>query len=158
MKWLIVIIVIGGLGYLGYTHQDEVMTQFAKIRAQITGAPADSPVVPTAPGSPGASPAAPATRPFESKIADTAAAPGEKHVAPPGIYYMTERVSASTNNGIVAVSPSEQVTLLGRPSPGRMKVMRGTDTFEIKESQATNDLDLAREIEKKEFVAHGGKL
>jgi hypothetical protein len=158
MKWLIVLIVIGGLGYLGYTHQDEVMAKYAEIRAKITGTPAESAATPTTPsGSPSSQPA-PSARQFESKIADAPSAPGEKHVAPPGIFYMTERVSATTANGIVAVSPAEQVTLLGRPTPGRMKVMRGSDTFEIKESQATNDLDVAREVEKKEFVAHGGKL
>jgi hypothetical protein len=39
-----------------------------------------------------------------------------------------------------------------------MSVTTGDTDFEVKESQVTNDLDAAREAEKREFVARGGKL
>ena len=153
MKWLLVLLVIGGVGYAGYTYKDEILQKIADFR----NPPPDS-IVPgdasTAPGAP-ASPARPA---FTSKIGDGPAQPGEKHLAPVGTYYMTERVTKVTPSGIVAVNPAEPVRLMQELPNQKMKVLRGGDIFEVKASQVTNDLDVAREVEKKDFLAHGGKL
>ena len=71
---------------------------------------------------------------------------------------MKTRAKHDTDSGIVAVGPAEPVQLLERLKNGDLKVLRGTDIFEVKQADVTNDLDEAREIEKQEFVAHGGKL
>ena len=153
MKWLLVLIVLGGLGYAGYTYKDEIQQKIAEFRnpSSDSVAPASAP---TAPGAPGA-PAHPA---YTSKIAEGPAQPGEKHLAPVGTYYMTERVTKATASGIIAVNPAEPVRLMEELPNQKMKVLRGGDVFEVKSSQVTNDLDVAREVEKKDFVAHGGKL
>ena len=153
MKWLLVLLVIGGLGYAGYTYKDEIQQKIADFRNPPSDsvAPADAP---TAPGTP----AAPARPAFTSKIADGPAQPGEKHLAPVGTFYMTERVTKVTPSGIIAVNPAESVRLMEQLPNQKMKVLRGADVFEVKTAQVTNDLDVAREVEKKDFVAHGGKL
>jgi hypothetical protein len=69
---------------------------------------------------------------------------------------MTERVRAQTNNGIVAVSPGEEVRLLKRTGI-TLQVMHGETKFDVKESQVTNDLNVAREFEKKEFQRRTGE-
>ena len=67
-------------------------------------------------------------------------------------------VSVMSAIGVKALAPGEKVRLLQRLSEGKMKVTADGADFEVKESQVTNDLDLAREAEKREFVARGGKL
>lgn len=155
MKGLLTLLVLAGLGFFGYNYYvdhkaeiDEKLNALLKREqpAQVASAPEPAPAQPA----PAAVPDAPA---FESKV-DAA---GEKF-APPGVFYVVDRVSAMTNNGVKAVSPGEKVKLLQRLGNGRMKVTTGDADFEVKESQVTNDLDLAREAEKREFVARGGKL
>jgi hypothetical protein len=151
MKQLLALIIILGGGYVAYTHKDELLQKYAEFRGEKTAAvPAEAT---TSPG-----PAAPAKPAFESKIEATPLAPGEKHLAPIGTFYMLDRASTMTDDGIVAVNPGEPVKLLQQLPGDRMKVVAGKNVFEIKKAQATNDLDLAREAEKKDFVAHGGKL
>jgi hypothetical protein len=52
-------------------------------------------------------------------------APGEKRVAPPGVFYMLDRVSVETRDGVVAVVPGDKVKLLQR-KPNRLKLTTGT--------------------------------
>jgi hypothetical protein len=155
---LLILVVAGYFGYNYYTeHKDEVDQRIAALlhrdsTAQDTSAGTDdSSAAP-------AKPSAPAAPSFESKIKAAGADTGEKQFAPPGTFYVVKRVSVMTSNGVKAVSPGEKVTLLQRLAGGRMTVTTGDADFEVKESQVTNDLDLAREAEKQEFVARGGKL
>jgi hypothetical protein len=153
MKLLIALIIIGGLGYLGYTHKDELLAKYAELRGQVTNAPPGA-----SPSGSDSTPGAPAAPAFQSKIDAPPSAPGEKHLAPAGTFYMKTRAKHDTDSGIVAVAPAEPVQLLERLKNGNLKVVHGSDVFEVKESDVTNDLDEAREIEKQDFVAHGGKL
>jgi hypothetical protein len=155
MKSLLALIIIAGAGYVGYIHKDEIMAKVSEWRGQITG---PSGGTATAPGADGSAPGVPAAPSFQSKIADAPTAPGEKHLAPPGTFYMKIRAKHDTDSGIVAVAPAEPVQLLERLKNGNLKVAHGADIFEVKESEVTNDLDEARDIEKQEFVSRGGKL
>jgi hypothetical protein len=85
-------------------------------------------------------------------------APGEKKLAPPGVFYMLDRVSIENASGVHAINPGEPVNLLQRMKNGRMKVTQGPYDFEVKETQVTNDLEVAVQAEKSDFVARGGRL
>lgn len=91
---------------------------------------------------------------FKSKIVIPDGPPGEKHLAKPGIYYVLERTSIEHATGVAAVVPGEEVKLLARKGNGVMKVMSGKYEFELKESQVTNDLDVAQEAERKFVLTH----
>jgi hypothetical protein len=156
MRFLLTVIVIAAAGYFGYNyyleHKEEVDQKIAALmnKANPEEAPEESTQEST--------PAAPPKRTFESKIEMPETAPGEKKVAPPGVFYMVDRISFETDSGIRAINPGEQVKLLQRMKNGRMKVMQGTDEFEVKETQVTNDLEVALQAEKSDFVARGGRL
>ena len=153
MRSIIYLIIIGAAGYLGYNYylekiggkSDEADTPpaaTAEADAPHSAAPAASlPQVKVAPV-------------FKSKIVIPDGAPGEKHLAKPGVYYVLERASITHENGIAAVVPGEEVKLLMRKNNGTVKVTNGRNEFEMKESQITNDLDLAREVERKYTLTH----
>jgi hypothetical protein len=71
---------------------------------------------------------------------------------------MTERVSQTTDFGVVALKVAYKVVALQRLPGNKMKVTDGRNEFTIKNSQATNDLDVARAAEEKDYVQHGGRL
>jgi hypothetical protein len=150
MKQLFMLIVLAAGGYLAYTfyetHYLKPETQEAEEITPST-VPEPSPGVPSAPPKPT----------FKSKVpGPDNAASGEKHVAPPGVFYMLERISAETKNGIVAVVPGDEVKLLKRTGDV-LKVTIGTADFDVKASQVTDDLDVARAVEKKEFQRRTGQ-
>lgn len=89
---------------------------------------------------------------FESKIQIPEGAAAQKALAPPGVYYMLERVSVSTADGVKAMVPGEEVRLVERPKPGRMKVTAEGTTFDVAETQVTNDLQRAQAAEKQTFM------
>lgn len=153
MKGLIILIAVAAAGYFGYTYYTDNKLEIDQRLGAILQK--EEQAVPSAEQSESAAPATPS---FESKIASPEAAAGEKQFAPPGIFYVVDRVSVMTNNGVKALSPGEQVKLMQRIGKDRMKVTTGEEDFEVKTSQVTNDLNVAREAEKREFVARGGKL
>ena len=149
MRSIIYLIIIAAAGYLGYNYYME----------RNGGAPgkAETPAAETADRSP--EPARQVTsRPVEplfiSKIVIPETPPGEKHLAKPGIYYVLERTSIEHATGVAAVVPGEEVVLLSRKGNGIVKVMSGKHEFELKESQLTNDLDIAQAAERKFVLAH----
>jgi hypothetical protein len=157
---LLLILILAGLGYLGFNyykdHKAEVDQRIDALLNRESAPAADSAPGDTDSSAPGVTPEVPAATTFSSKIGGEAT--GEKQFAPPGTFYVVKRVSVMTANGVKAVSPGEKVKLLQRVGGGKMKVTTGDSDFEVDESAVTNDLDLAREAEKQEFVARGGKL
>lgn len=144
MRSFIYLLVIAAAGYVGYTYYKD----------KIEGKPDEeaSAVVATAPGrqTEGVQPAP--VLPFKSNVPDVA--PGEKHIAKPGVFYVLERTSIQHASGVAAVVPGEEVKLLKRNDNGTMKVTTGKYDFEMKESQLTNDLDLARAAERNYVSTH----
>lgn len=99
-------------------------------------------------------PSASAAPAFKSKIPIPDGPPGEKHLAPTDTFYVLERVSFVHDTGVAAVVPGDSVRLVKRNPNGTMKVRAGLHEFEVKESQVTNDLDLARDAERKFVLEH----
>lgn len=150
MRQLFILIVIAAIVYLAFNFSKErfarPLTNEGEEAAPLTTVQPMIPVTPVAP----ATPAAPV---FKSRIPEgaTATHSGEKRLAPLGTFYMMERVSVETKNGIIAVVPGDEVKVLKRTGD-RLKVTIGTADFEVKETQVTNDLDVAKAAEKKEFA------
>ncbi len=139
------LIVVAAAIYLGYTYYQQRVAAPVEVAddAPAETIPSESqPIIPATP--------APAIFKSKIQIADTAT--GEKHLAPPGIFYMRERVSAETQTGIHAVVPGEKVLLLKRNGDGTLRLSHELVEFTVKDSQVTNDLDEAQEAEKQEFL------
>lgn len=153
MRQLFILIVIAAIGYLAYTFSKERFARPLTDEGE-EGVPPSTvqPAIPVAPLAPVA-PATPAAPVFKSRIPDRAstASSGEKRLAPLGTYYMVDRVSVETKDGIIAVVPGDEVKVLKRTGD-RLKVTIGKVDFEVKEAQVTNDLDVAQAAEKKEFA------
>ena len=158
MKTIIYLIIIGAAGYLGYNYYME------KHGGAAASSDSDTPPAPTeevqkvpsgsTPPAPAPAATRPAAQPFKSKIVIPAGAPGEKHLAKSGVYYVLERASIEHDNGIAAVVPGEAVRIVTRKGNGIVKVTNGKFEFELKESQLTNDLDVAQEAERKFVLTH----
>lgn len=154
MRFLLTVIVLAGAGYFGYNyyldHKEEVDQKIAALTDKVKPGDNENEL--------GGSSSVPPAPTFQSKIEIPAGAPGEKKLAPPGVFYMVDRISIETPSGVQAVNPGEQVKLLARMKNGRMKVAQGAIDFEVKETQVTNDLERAQQAEKSDFVARGGRL
>lgn len=151
MRNIFYLIVLAAAAYLGYTY-------YLQKIANPAGVTEETAVVETAPPEPQKiAPATPAPRAFVSKIQIAPGAPNEKHLAPPGIFYMRERVSAETATGVHAVVPGEQVKLLQRNTDGTLRLSHDLVEFVVKETQVTNDLDAAQEAEHQDFLKRGGR-
>jgi hypothetical protein len=150
MKALFFLIVVAAIGFLGWQYYEGKLPLPQQGVPEDTAPPETESSVPT--------PAPPRARPvFQSRIrTDTAVTEGDKKVAPPGVFYMLERVSAETKNGIVAAVPGDEVKLVQRLGDKLRVSMSGAE-FEVKESQVTRDLALAQEAERKEFARRNGQ-
>jgi hypothetical protein len=145
MRQLIYLVIIAAAAYVGYSYYAGKgpvnLERFSFSKRAETEEPS--------------APDAKATPEFKSKIAlPSGSAPGEKRLAKPGIFYMLERVSAETPTGIVAAVPGDEVRLMARNENGTMKITNGKAEFVVKASQVTNDLDLARAVERNYALTH----
>ena len=148
MRSLIYLLVIGAAAYLGYNYY---MQNYAG-KSTDDEAPAEAAEQPrTAERAPASS--APAVPEFKSKIPLPDSSPG-KHLAKPGVFYVLQRAKVEHATGIAAVVPGEEVRLMMRKENGTMKVSNGKYEFEMKEAQLTNDLDMAREVERNYALTH----
>ena len=150
MRSFIYLIVIAAAAYVGYSYYT---TGSLPLKL---GEAASSSSAATEPDEPAKAPSASAAPAFKSKIPVSAGAPGEKHLAKPGVFYVLERASIEHATGVAAVVPGEEVELMNRKGNGVMKVRSTLSKyeFEMKESQLTNDLDVARETERKYVLVH----
>lgn len=95
---------------------------------------------------------------FRSRLPAPRVAVGEREPAQPGIYYLLERVTTKTTKGVQAGLPGERVILLERLPGSKMKVTVGDADFIVHSSQLTDDVNVARDLEKRDFVSRGGQL
>lgn len=162
MKWLLILIIGGCVGYFGYAYKDEILAKVANATHSTQATPAsdntatggdkpafDSKIV--IPEGDATEPTAAATPQSEDPTVAT-----NRHLAKPGIYYMLERVTTQSATGIKALKPGEEVHLVRPLANGRMVVIKNGITVEVRESQVTNDLEIAQAAEKKEFNSRGG--
>src|ERR1043166_9746712 len=69
----------------------------------------------------------------------------EKHPAPEGVLFLTERVSITTNLGVTGVSPGSKGRLISRDGD-KVRVSDGVTEIVVNPSQLTNDVDIARSL------------
>lgn len=74
--------------------------------------------------------------------------PPQRHLAPPGTFFMTHYVSATTSTGVVGLVPGEEVTLVSgkTPPPGSRLVTDGHHQFAVDATYLTDDIDLASDL------------
>ena len=65
-------------------------------------------------------------------------------LAPAGTYFLLQRVSVTSDSGIIGISPGTKVTLISTSSTG-MHVTDGQNQFDVGTSQVTNDFGIARQ-------------
>jgi hypothetical protein len=103
----------------------------------------NSTATPAAPPTPVAA-AAPVATPVPTPtpaVIDVAPPAPRKNLAPPGTYYVIQRVSVTTDSGITGIAPGTRVTMVSPGPP--MRVTDGQNQFEVQPDQVTNDMDIA---------------
>jgi len=117
--------VIAGLGYFGYVTWSQ--HQKAEETAEVPA--------------PQATLVALSTPPVSAAQPETVAA-HVKHIAPEGIYFLLERISITTDSGVIADVPGTKVTL-EKDNGTTLAVTDGSNHFDVSNTQITNDLDVA---------------
>ena len=144
LRFLLTLLVVGALGYVGYVYwSDHGVEWLAKL----------NPSTATTEATPG--PAATPAPVVQSAPPTPEPLPPESRFAPPGIYYMLERVSVETDRGVKAINPGEEVKLMMRKGGGVMRVTIDGRDFDVKEKQVTNDLQVVRGLPKPVPAARG---
>jgi len=139
-----VFVVLAALGYIGYEEREPVLALLSSKHS--TPAPASSGDAPTE--MPGSAP---------DGAGRSTAGPRVVHEhAPPGIFYMIDRAKVTSSTGIKAVSPGEEVKLLERLPGGKMRVTVDHADFTVYNWQVTDDLDIARDAERRFLETQGG--
>ena len=112
MKKLLAVIILAGLGYMGYVKWPEIKGMIPW--GQTTPEPAPQTQAPPA-------------------------------VAPAGTYYLLQRISVTTDTGILGMPPGTKVTVVSTTAGG-MRVTDGQNQFNVDASQVTNDLAVAARL------------
>ena len=129
MKYLLGVLVIAAAGYLFYSRQKPVQpSDPVAVAVPVAPAPIGVP-------KPEAPPAAvpPASAPAPTPIA--------RRLAQEGTYYVMQRISVPTDDGIVGIATGTKVTAVNAGLPFR--VTDGKTQFGVAPGQVTNDLDVA---------------
>ena len=137
-RTIFTLLAIGALGYLGYTYWAD---HGVELLAKLNPPPAKEEATP-------APMATPAARTVASKPPEPEPLTGENRFAPPGVYYMLERVSVETDRGVKALNAGEEVKLMLRKGGGVLRVTVDGRDFDVKEKQVTNDMQVVRELGK----------
>jgi hypothetical protein len=87
--------------------------------------------------------ATPVPTPAPAVIAVAPSAP-RKNLAPPGTFYLIQRVSITTDSGITGLAPGTRVTMVSPGPP--MQVTDGQNQFDVQPDQVTNDMDVAAQV------------
>lgn len=129
MRTLFIVIVVVAIGYLGWTFREELTGKIQEI-TNPNAKPAETAEATPPPVEPVADlPPTPATLPMPTEL------------APPGSFYVKERVTVVTDTGVKALRKGELVRLMYRNKDGTVRVTANAAKAEmtIKESFLTND-------------------
>ena len=140
-RFVSILIICGACGYFGYLywsdHRSEVEAFIQPVIAAVAGkSPAETTPIPEPAGDPQLSAREPV-----------------RQVAPPGVFYMLERVKMTKDSGVLAIVPGEEVRLMQRLPNGRLRVTSGRYDFVVRESQVTQDYDLAQAVRRNPGIA-----
>ncbi len=78
--------------------------------------------------------------------------PISKRLAPEGVFYLTEYISISSEDGVRGFAPGLRVTLVDTVGDV-VQVSNGKVTIEVRSHQLTNDLDIADSVRKQDSIA-----
>jgi hypothetical protein len=96
-----------------------------------------------APQAPSATASAPAAAPGANSPASPALV--SRSLAPIGTFYLLQRVSVTTDDGISSLNPGDKVTLV--EDKGATKIVTdGQNKFEVDPTQLTNNLDVVKKM------------
>jgi hypothetical protein len=158
MRNLIILVILGGLGYFGWQtweNHPEYFAKFLPSQQEEKGTPEPAPTPQGTTVQAGPPPATPPQ--FVSKIA-VPATEGDHPMMPPGQFLVLERTSVETQVGVTAIVPGDTVKLLERRKDGTLKVTNGKYDFVVQEAQLTQDIALARQAERLDFEKRYGHL
>ena len=133
MKHVLILTILLATGYLGHTYYQERYACRGALEAA-ENAEISAPAV--------TEPAVRNDNTPPAQLEQTPKAPVQKRLAPPGVFYMLDRVSRETTHGIRAIVPGDQVKLLARKGE-TLRVTDGVADYDVQASQVTNDVDLA---------------
>ena len=135
MKYFIGLAMVGVAGYFFFTKEapKKPATQGAESVPEPLRKPDPTPLMEPAKTS-------------ASKIPDVATTPAapvapSRRLAPEGTFYVIQRISATTDSGVVAVPVGTKVTVTKAGVP--LRVTDGKTEFAVAPNQITNDLDVA---------------
>ena len=121
MRLFFAIIVVAAIGYLGWVFYRESSGAQLSVLAGKEAPPL------------------PITASTAQHPATPAPASARGQLAPPGVFYATERVVVQNATGVKALNPGEEVKLMYRYRNGSMLVTNGRDEFVVKPSSLTKD-------------------
>jgi len=85
------------------------------------------------------------TREVSKPVAEAVAADAPvKRLAPEGVFFVLQRISAATDSGVVSIGPGTKVTLVRAGSP--MRVTDGEHQYDVSSDQLTNDMAIAEQL------------
>jgi hypothetical protein len=149
-RLIMAFVVLAALGYIGYVEREPIMRFLPALRSL--------PSIPflhhtSGSGSSSADGDAGSKSPGSGEANAT---PIPHQHAPPGTFYMVDRAKVTSASGVKAVSPGEQVKLLERLPGNKLRVTIDHADFVVSSWQVTDDLDVAREAERKFLAATQG--
>ena len=148
MRQLLIILVIAVLGYFGWNYYQEHKDSLP-VSIPFVGNSDDS--APSATTERTNEPIAPFVSKVKIPEMPPDAPPGAKPMAAPGYYFMLERVSVQVPDGVIAIVPGDLVKLVQRKDNGKLRVTNERADFEVKETQVTQDPEVAQVAEKRDF-------
>lgn len=92
-------------------------------------------------------PVPPTPTPPPAPVSTPTPTPVVRHFAPDGVFFVTEEVTVRLKAGLLGIAPGTQVKLV-KQKGDVATVNDGTEEFDLKIAQLTNDLDIAARIQK----------
>jgi hypothetical protein len=78
--------------------------------------------------------------------------PVVKHYAPPGVYFITEDISVRLPAGLLGVVAGTRVQMVADKG-ATLQVTDGRDSFEVKKTQVTNEIEAAASMQRQAQAA-----
>ncbi len=82
-------------------------------------------------------------------------APAARRLAPAGVYFVLQRLSIPSDDGIVGIIPGTRVQML-RDAGETLQVSDGTHEFAVSRAQLTDDLDIAARLAQHDATQQAG--
>jgi hypothetical protein len=143
IRTIFILLLVGALVFVGWKFRDRYSFLFPRGAKPAPTAETAESFPPTQPDpSPAELNTPPAVPPDPFQTPDIPA-PTTSPLAPPGTFYLLQRVSRQTETGIKAARAGTEVRLMYRHKNGTMLVTDGSNEFLVKPAAVTRDRGLA---------------